>query len=132
MPGLAQAVRDRPAREGVENDEDRGGVARGPNDGSRDRVAVAVQHAGTWGEGVILLETVGSADVERDRAAQVRGTEFITGHSRHEQEEDAPGPAQPGSLGGQGASAAAALVGPEAPRSRSAFVACSIPFCAAG
>src|SRR5439155_157548 len=40
--------------------------------------------------------------------------------------------AQPGSLGGQGASAAAALVGPEAPRSRSACVACSIHFCASG
>src|SRR2546426_3805535 len=79
-----------------------------------------------------LLETVGSADVERDHAAQVRGPEFITGHCRHEQEEDAPGPAQPGSLGGQGASAAAALVGPEAPRSRSACVACSIHFCASG
>src|SRR5439155_10902384 len=90
----------------VEHREDGGGVSRGPDDGRRDRVAMAVEHPSVRLEGVILLETVGSADVERDHAAQVRGPESITGHSRHEQEDDAPGPAQPGSLGGQGASAA--------------------------
>src|SRR5438034_11293227 len=93
---------------------------------------MAVKHPSVRLEGVILLETVGSADVERDHAAQVRGPELITGHGRHEQEDDAPGPAQPGSLGGQGASAAAALGGPAAPRARSACVACSSQFCASG
>src|SRR5439155_1742152 len=80
--------------------------------------------------GVVLLQAVRGDDLERDRAAQVTRAELAAGQSRHEHQD--ADPALRLVPTGQGASAAAAGVGPEAPRSRSAWVACSIHFCASG
>src|SRR5260370_537419 len=83
---------------------------------------------GRRAERVVLLKAVRRGDLERERGAEV--SEVAACHGRREHHD-----ADAGSADGpkrQGASAAAAWVGPEEPRSRSAWVACSIHFCASG